>query len=1836
MKSLQKTKKIIATFLALAIIMSLLPMQAFAVEHDDSCGYIASAAEQPCTHTHDNNCGDTEGTEDAGAQPEGEPNGDAAVTAQSVLGSSYLLAAPQVASAAVEVGDFIVTGGIQDTDYSYNSGTLTIKTSTAITIANTNPTTPTTDKIAVGNYSTSNYNITLAGVNIDVSTTEDAAFDITNIRRNSNVNLTLAPDSTNYLSSGANKAGLNVSGLNEAIITIDGEGALHATGGARGAGIGGGLYSPVFTININNGIIVATGGTGSAGIGSGNDDNYLQFHVNINGGHITATGGGPSSEYKRGGAGVGGSGGGRNAAINIGGTATVIATGGKNAAGIGAGEMGTISTFGITINGSANVTATGTSQGAGIGGALHSAAIANGGIITISDTATVMATGGVAENSNDSGAGIGGGGGSDKNSSLITISDTAKVTAVSHAITHPAIDTIGDTISSKVVMANYATRVSAHTATTIKGVNAKDYDPAISYAPSIDYQSIAFTVPYTINYTLFKGETQQAHRCDLNSDQSKAFAVFCEGLWPFNNVQELYPTQIVDNETITGYSTLQAAVDAVTDGQTIEILSDITLTEAVSTQENDINFTINLNGRSITHDIESGTAIYHAGTGELSITDTDGGRIISSAVSGSAVTNGSTGTLNIEGGTIRSTATDANTFSYAVANLKSGTLNIKGGTVEATGVRGVAIANANKGSVNVSSGTVQAKHESGMAIGNRSTGKITITGSTTRVTSQNSTGCLGTITQIGDTLPPATVLEITGGTVENTSTSAASYAVYFDNTTGVTGRTLSEYYTHTGGTVGKVYPQAPVAEIISEGGTADYTSLQEAFTAVADGQTITILSDITLTESAVTTNDAHSYTMDLNSHTIDGVNSCITLIDHKGTGTLTITDNATESDGEITVSMKDGGMGIAIQNSSTGTITVSGGSVSGTYDESIAIKNIDDGTIIVSNGTVSASEKDSIAVQNRGTGAITISGGTVSATCSASAIQNSNTGTITVSGGTVSATGKGTAIRNAEGATVTVSNIGEVTGENGAIDNDGTVIISGGTVMGTHPQSAAIVHNSTGKLTISGDAKVTSCGNMIEDGIPIGTITIRRVPSAGDKVILTVSDTASVTNTATPTEGYAVSFVADGVTVANVGDYYDIAETANVGRIYPEPTYTISGMITGSDTSDGIAATVYLSDKNHNSVSDVTANAEGLYEITGVPNGNYMIEVKADGYADGTITDVAVNDGNVNGKNLTLKKKYSITTTGGDAPDFATAGDTVMVTANNLHDKYFTNWTSTTEGVTFAKTTQTQTTFTMPGEDVTIIANFKDRETGTISGKVTSGGNPVSGATVKVVKQTVGNPAPIAEYTTDAEGNYSIPDVPYGVYSLVVTLGNRTNTNIITIDNPSTTKNVTLLSGNRDTMVEVATGGTPPTIAVDNLGEMFKVGDGQTNTVVIKLKVTDITNSLPADTTTVEGALLDGETVGIYLDAKLLKTVDGGTEQIIQPPEDKPLKVVIDVPPSLQNKAGYSIVRVHTDEHGVTSARTLAAIYNSTYHTLSFEADKFSTYAIAYATETAPSGGGSSGGGSSYKYYDIEIIEGENGNISPDGGSENKLSVRSWNDKTFTITPDKDYIISDVLVDGKSVGAVETYTFKEVRDDHKIEAMFKSGPKINPNTGRGNPFTDVSEDDWFFDEVLIALDKGIMTGTSDTTFEPYLGTSRAMITTMLYRLEGTPKANVKNPFNDVSENQWYTEAISWGAENGIVKGYGNGIFKPEQTITREELCAILYRYAEHKGISINSSTDLNTFVDASDISDWVKEAVSFVVAEGLMNGKGNNIFDPKGTAIRAEVAVVMLNLSGVE
>lgn len=257
----------------------------------------------------------------------------------------------------------------------------------------------------------------------------------------------------------------------------------------------------------------------------------------------------------------------------------------------------------------------------------------------------------------------------------------------------------------------------------------------------------------------------------------------------------------------------------------------------------------------------------------------------------------------------------------------------------------------------------------------------------------------------------------------------------------------------------------------------------------------------------------------------------------------------------------------------------------------------------------------------------------------------------------------------------------------------------------------------------------------------------------------------------------------------------------------------------------------------------------------------------------------------------------------------------------------------------------------------------------------------------------------------------------------------------------------------------------------------------------------------------------------------------------------------------------------------------------------------------------------------------IDITGGKHGTLSYKNStvSDGKTYSLEKNDTmTFKAEPDKGYVAAWKFGTETYVGS--SYTVKMGSKDATLYVSF-----VDKNDYRwGNlPFHDVTNRDWYYDDVLYAYINGLMDGISMTSFGADQNTTRGQVVTILWRLTGEPRAARNNQFTDVSSNAYYNTAISWAAENGIVKGYDSKTFRPNANVTREQLAAILYRYAEYMNLSTKGASNLTKFDDYYSIGTWARDSLAWANYHGLINGVDSYHIDPKGNTTRAQLAAIL-------
>ncbi len=307
--------------------------------------------------------------------------------------------------------------------------------------------------------------------------------------------------------------------------------------------------------------------------------------------------------------------------------------------------------------------------------------------------------------------------------------------------------------------------------------------------------------------------------------------------------------------------------------------------------------------------------------------------------------------------------------------------------------------------------------------------------------------------------------------------------------------------------------------------------------------------------------------------------------------------------------------------------------------------------------------------------------------------------------------------------------------------------------------------------------------------------------------------------------------------------------------------------------------------------------------------------------------------------------------------------------------------------------------------------------------------------------------------------------------------------------------------------------------------------------------------------------------------------------------------------------------------------KNVVAGNNTTVKVTSNNETQTYTYEFTY---TKPSSGGSSGGSSSGKTtYKVTTSAVNNGGVNASPSTAEKGATI-----TITLSPDKGYTLGKLTVtdgSGKTVSTVKksdtVYTFTMPASAVTVGVSYV---KTN-ETPSETKFNDVSANDWFASAVDYVTDRGMMNGTGTNTFGPKANTTRGMVVTVLYRLENEPSTAAAS-FTDVASGAYYANAVAWANANGIVSGYGNGKFGPNDKVTREQLAAILYRYAQYKkyDVSVGEDTNIMDFDDVRQISSYAVPAIQWACGAGVMSGKSTYTLDPKGDATRAEVAAMLM------
>ena len=323
----------------------------------------------------------------------------------------------------------------------------------------------------------------------------------------------------------------------------------------------------------------------------------------------------------------------------------------------------------------------------------------------------------------------------------------------------------------------------------------------------------------------------------------------------------------------------------------------------------------------------------------------------------------------------------------------------------------------------------------------------------------------------------------------------------------------------------------------------------------------------------------------------------------------------------------------------------------------------------------------------------------------------------------------------------------------------------------------------------------------------------------------------------------------------------------------------------------------------------------------------------------------------------------------------------------------------------------------------------------------------------------------------------------------------------------------------------------------------------------------------------------------------------------------------------------FSVVHMFTtDMSGKTVGDTETLTPTKLDDGITFHVSSLSPFAIGWYKSTAPSGGG--GGAVVPTTYDVVIPSALANIVKAD-----KTKAAAGDTVTLTAAGEGTLTVTDA--NGKTVALTDLgsgkYTFK--MPSAKVSVGFKTTADQPCDGGKdcpSAPFTDVDTAKWYHLSVDYVLTHKMMNGVSSRAFAPNANLTRGMLVQILYNLEGKPKGTAAN-FSDVQADAWYAEAVGWAASNKVVTGYADGTFRPNAAVTREQAAAILYRYAQSKGIdvSVGENTNILSYVDVQQASEYAIPALQWAVGAGVLNGKNGGRLAPTGTATRAEIAAIM-------
>ena len=715
-------------------------------------------------------------------------------------------------------------------------------------------------------------------------------------------------------------------------------------------------------------------------------------------------------------------------------------------------------------------------------------------------------------------------------------------------------------------------------------------------------------------------------------------------------------------------------------------------------------------------------------------------------------------------------------------------------------------------------------------------------------------------------------------------------------------------------------------------------------------------------------------------------------------------------------------------------------------------------------------------------------------------------------------------------------------------------------------------HSGTASLTITGSGSLNASG-FANPGIS--------VQSNNGDATLTIQN-AEVTATSTHSDGVRVLTAADKSASLTVdGGSLTATATGSNSGIYFQFVSGVSGSGTPRLTVCGNTIV-----KASGDTGGITSNSS-----TVTPSGTGIVFNNGTGTVYGDVTlqeDLTIGEGeslNIpDGSSLTIPDDKTLTVNGGELTgNVPQSGVTYKVTEVTLSQSNLTLDVGASDTLTATITPDNAT-----DKSVTWESSASGVATVDTSGKVTA--VSVGTATITATAADGSGEKATCSVTVNAAAIVPVKSVSLDKTSLELTEGGTARLTATILPDNATNKNVTWSTS--DASIATVTDGVVTAVAPGTATITVTTEDGgKTATCAV---------TVAAATVPVTGVTLNKTSTSLYVGetAQLTATVlpDNATNKNVTWSTSDPSVATVENGTVTAVGRGTATITVTTEDGTKTATCTVTV----------------SRY--------------SSGGGPTT--YAVTAPDVENGTVrvSPSRASRGTTV-------TITVTPDEGYELESLTVldsrdneipltdqgDGK-------YTFTMPSGKVTVEASFA---EIAPEP---LPFGDMDDGDWFADAVRFVYENGMMNGVSETDFAPHAATSRSMIVTILYRLEGEPVVDYAMDFTDVAGDAYYAEAVRWAASEGIVGGYGGGLFGSDDAVTREQLAVILYRYAVYKGydVSIGEDTNILSYADFADLSEYAIPAMQWACGAGIVNGTSESTLTPQGEATRAQVAAMLM------